>query len=485
MTLPPALRATDDDDRPCAGSRFDLAIRYGIALATIAIVLGVLADRLVGMPGAMRVAEAGVCLYVVGVLLAPNARDLLFVGLAAAGLLAVWIGADDPVAVTARSLDLAAFLMAFLATLGFLRDAAATSPLVGRAGHDLVEQPPGRRYAALSLGGFLVGVILSYGVVTLLGAMIMRGVAQTEPSLRPIREQRMLSALLRGFSVLTMWAPTSVTMALILALLPSLTWARQLPVGMGLVVLLLVLGWLLDRWRWRRPLRLPVQSEESDHGPILGMIALVAAVLACVILLSVLVTGDLVVAAMVTGPLFGIVWIAWQQVDRGRGGALSAFGQRLRTIFTQSLPASRGEIIVLGSSGVIGTCVTALVPVGDVVAGLNGLGLPALAVLAALSASVILAAHLGINPLVSITLWGSATQYGLLEGTHPSLIGVALAAGWSLALNTGPACASMVILSRLTGRTMTEVGLRWNGWYVLAGWVITVAYVGLLDAVWL
>ncbi|WGF89522.1 hypothetical protein [Marinivivus vitaminiproducens] len=482
--MPPTIRSASDADRPSAANGLPILARYGIALALAALTLGVLADRVLGLPASMHVAEAGVSLFALCVLLTPSGRDLAFLGATAILLVLVWMTADDPGAVTLKGLDLAAFLMAFLIALGFLRDAAATSPLVGQSGRYLVDQPPGRRYAALSLGGFLVGVILSYGVVTLLGAMIMRGVADSDPSVRAIREQRMLAALVRGFSTLTLWAPTSVTMALILALLPDLTWARQLPVGLGLVFALLTLGWLLDRWMWRRPLRPVAEGAKPDPGPIVRMAGLVGGVLAAVIVLSRFVTGDLVVAAMVTAPVFALGWIAWQHLDPGSGFRSSAYVRRLRAIFTESLPAARSEVVVLGSAGMIGTCVIALVPIADVVTWLNGLGLPALVILAAMSASVVISAHLGVNPMVLVTLWGTATHSGLLAGTHSSLIGLALAAGWSLALNTAPTCASMLIISRLAGRTITEVGLRWNGLYSVMGWLTVVAYIGLLDALW-
>ena len=82
--------------------------------------------------------------------------------------------AADPLALFLAGWRRGASYGAFFFALTTLRDAAETSPLVRRCGQHLVAQPPGRRYAALTGGGHLFGIILSYGAIELLAAMVMR-----------------------------------------------------------------------------------------------------------------------------------------------------------------------------------------------------------------------------------------------------------------------------------------------------------------------
>lgn len=45
-----------------------------------------------------------------------------------------------------------------------------------RGGEAVVNQPPGRRYTVLTIGGALFGVLLNLGTISLLGTMIREGV---------------------------------------------------------------------------------------------------------------------------------------------------------------------------------------------------------------------------------------------------------------------------------------------------------------------
>src|SRR3546814_9012071 len=104
-----------------------------------------------------------------------------------------------------------AFLAAFMVLLALLRDGAATSDAVLRLGRYLTRQPPGRRYLAIQGGGHLLGIVLNFGALSLLGPLIHRGLragaAAGERHLLAIREQRQMSAPARGFSWCGVWSP--------------------------------------------------------------------------------------------------------------------------------------------------------------------------------------------------------------------------------------------------------------------------------------
>ena len=50
-----------------------------------------------------------------------------------------------------------------------------------------------------------------------------------------------------------------------------------------------------------------------------------------------------------------------------------------------------------------------------------------------------------------------------LEGAALPLLAAAMLSGWSLTMVSSPFTAAMMIMSRFTGMTAGQIGLRWNG----------------------
>ncbi|HUZ62448.1 MAG TPA: hypothetical protein VMU82_01930, partial [Acetobacteraceae bacterium] len=188
----------------------------------------------------------------------------VFATLAAVGL---WLDAA-PVAATLGGLDRSAVFAAFFGALSFLRAAANGSARMRRCGAHLVRQPPGRRYAALALGGFVYGIILNIGVVDLLGGMVQAANADqpADPAVAAFRLRRMLVAVQRGFSATSGWQPLSIMMTFVLTALPMLRWQRVVPMGLGFSTLLLILGWSLDRASGLRAASRPAELPPPPAG---------------------------------------------------------------------------------------------------------------------------------------------------------------------------------------------------------------------------
>ncbi len=153
---------------------------------------------------------------------------------------------------------------AFFLALTTLRDAAETSPLVRRCGRHLVAQPPGRRYAALTAGGHVFGIILSYGAIELLAAMVARANdadTGTAAPARAWRARRMLMAIYRGFCVMNCWSPLNIMTAVVSTAVPAAPMSLLLPIAFVAAVGMAALGWLEDRWSAaRRAIRAPLSD---------------------------------------------------------------------------------------------------------------------------------------------------------------------------------------------------------------------------------
>ena len=144
-----------------------------------------------------------------------------------------------------------------------------------RCGAHLVAQPPGRRYAALTGGGHLFGIILSYGSIELLGSMVTRAntleaAGGSEP-VRTLRARRMLMAIYRGFCVMNCWSPLNLMTAVVSTAVPEAPMRLLMPVALVVSIGMAALGWLEDRISGARRATgggaRPVSREVLDRAP--------------------------------------------------------------------------------------------------------------------------------------------------------------------------------------------------------------------------
>lgn len=83
---------------------------------------------------------------------------------------------------------------------------------------------------------------LNFGVLPLLGTMTLKGntldAASGDTRIAAIRQQRMMTAVLRGYCMMTVWSPLSISFAVTQVAVPGIAWWRLLPLQLGLSILL-------------------------------------------------------------------------------------------------------------------------------------------------------------------------------------------------------------------------------------------------------
>ncbi|MDX1803501.1 MAG: hypothetical protein R3292_05430 [Alcanivorax sp.] len=388
--------------------------------------------------------------------------------------------ASTPLSLLLQALDRFCFFATFVASLGLLRVSAMRSPLVRDAGQTLIRQKPTLRYPTLSLGTALFGLIINIGVLNLFATMVMRSnslkAAGGHRDIQLARERRMMLSILRGFALAPLVSPLGITMAVILANMPSLTWATLAPVALPTAALFFLLGWWLD-WRLRPSQlasRVPATAPPS-LSPLWRFSLLALAITLSVFAVARAGQMRLPLAVLIACPLAAIVWMASQRRRLGGGTglrrALTLLGRHSRLIFG----ANRGEIAVLGGSACLGALLGPLVD-GQALHGLllashvHGVAMAVAAMLL-----VVALAQLGLNPIVSVTLLASLLGDG--GAVDPRLLAVALMCSWSLSMISSPFTASMLVLSQLIQRPAWQIAWRWNGLFfvlvvpLLAGWL--------------
>jgi hypothetical protein len=230
-----------------------------------------LAAQLLQLPYAGQLAGLAILLFLLAEF--RNQRryaQALFLALLGIGMAGV-AAAPHPVELFLDAWRRGASYAAFFLALTTLRDAAETSRLVRRCGRHLVAQPPGRRYAALTAGGHVFGIILSYGAIELLAAMVARAndadTATAAPT-RALRARRMLMAIYRGFCVMNCWSPLNIMTAVVSTAVPAAPMPLLLPIAFVVSVGMAALGWLEDRLSAaRRATRAPLSAPPFGTPP--------------------------------------------------------------------------------------------------------------------------------------------------------------------------------------------------------------------------
>lgn len=411
-------------------------------------------------------------------------RLLLWIALAALLLLPLF--ASQPLSVLRQAFERAAYYATFVTALAFLREAAATSRLVRECGYRIINQPPAKRYLTLTSGSMLFGIILNIGAINLLGVMTSRSntlrAAGDNLEVQQARGRRMALALLRGFSLTPLVSPFSITLVVVLSSFPSLRWHDVLPLGFLAAALLLAYGWWQDRRTAPRHLKAPVLDTASGWRPLLLFLALVLSIVGVAVGVEVLLEIPLVLAILLTAPPMGLLWMAVQRkrygASRALGYATTHLGRRAVHLF----PSLRSEVGILGGAGFTGVLLAALLPpdlIADILLALHLSG-PVVAV--AMMAVVLLASHIGLNPIVTVTLLAAALPDPQALGVAPVVMGLAFMSAWALAVNSSPMTASVLLLSHLADTTPATLGYRWNGRYAIGGFLLLAVLLLVLGA---
>ncbi|WP_413207672.1 hypothetical protein [Rhodospirillum sp. A1_3_36] len=391
------------------------------------------------------------------------------------------------------------FICALFTAFGMLREAAATSCVVRRCGLFLSRRKPGWRYIALNLGGQLFGIILNFGVIPLLGAMVTEGTRDAD---RPekdadrarraaIRRLRMVQAVNRGFSTTLAWSPLTVSQAVILTALPSLTWEEEIPWLLILAAAFTLVGWTLDRIARARfkvgpPLPDSKEEEEGSWALVLPILALVVGLLGLGLGLSRLIDARLVVSVMLMIPLVAAGWLFTQsRADRGLGRAIAETGHRLGLHVRDTFPAYHHELAIVGSAAFLGVIVSAFIPVDRIVDLLTHLNMPAWVPLTLVPWLALLGGQLGMSPVLSVTLLAAAMPAPEVLGLPPALMAVSYAGAWGLVAASSPFTASVLIASGIAHSKVFRItplgfGVKYNGAFVGICGLLLSAYVAFL-----
>ena len=395
-------------------------------------------------------------------------------GLVTLGMLLVLflLGHDDP-AVWGRLASSAAYYASFLGSLGLMQLLARHLPHLREMHKALLAGPPGSLYPRYVLAAGSIGSILNFGMMALLCGTLSQHLQQyrLDDEQRRAGMRAVMVATLRGFALVPLVAPTSVTIAMISREMPELTWFGMLPYGLAASLLLLLVG-------WRRENRSLVTLRESigDSSPAAGMGQLLVGSLLGLTAIAVLAWLTVLTpsqAAMILIPLAILGYLLWRERSPGE-----ALGQ-----ISDNLVSMHNEMFIFGCAAVLGGVLGVVAPL-EALAGWLAQD-PKYNVLLAVASlfGIILLALVGIAPIVSLALLiGLLSQLAQL-GVPILTPALGLMCGFSIAMIFSPFGPSTMILARFSGARASEVVFGWNGRFVLT--VLPLLLILLLFTHWL
>lgn len=398
--------------------------------------------------------------------------------LLAAALVLTWllIGSTDGRQTLREALDLAAFFGAFIALLTVLKIAAQRSDAVLSVGRYITNQPPGRRFYATATGGHVLGVFLNFGAVSLLAPMIQRSAVDADGTPDPALEQRQISALLRGFAWILLWAPTTLTQAVLLTLFTDVNAGQILLLGTASAALMVVLGWAWDKYEWRGT-RPQSGARVAPPWPALMIVSAICfGLIGATLGLRTTAGYSTALALMIVAPSVTLIWFLGQE----RAASHAAKAITLWRLLTAEAPGLGRSAVALGLSGFIGRALAEVVPVEGLGQMIEAAALPGWLILATLPILISLGGQIAISPIMLVVFLGQ------ILGTIPELpvtdtmIVYALSVGWALSMLTSPNATATLLISATTGIAPTRLTWAWNLRFAVLAYVTFVALFALL-----
>ncbi|WP_417725166.1 hypothetical protein [Salipiger sp.] len=408
-------------------------------------------------------------------------REYYLLAISAVVTVVVLQTVPQPLTEIAPSLDQAAFLMAFIILLSALNEVAATSPSVAECGAFLTRQPPARRYYSISGGTALMSVVFNLSILSLLVPLIQNGIRRADRAdgLDAIREQRQISALLRGFAWSVIWSPTAVAPLVLYDLLPEADRLRWILTGLVLFAAILVVGALEDAYRFRK-YRARFRADVPPFPRTAALrLAATAGWLFCLAFLSMSLSGEsFVFGLMMACPLMLLGWLAVQH-GYPRAFDRKSYRLALSRVLIGGIDKSVPIAVTLACSGYIGRAAAGLVPVEDIATFLNLDDVPEFVLLAAIPPVLSCLSMLAMSPIMLAVFFGTLFASLPFLPADPTLLALAISCGWSLSMTCSPFSGPTILIARAGRIPMATLTFRWNLGFTL------ICAVLLVPAFWL
>lgn len=377
---------------------------------------------------------------------------------------------DSVVKATKGTLVFAALFVA----VAFLQYPALNSPSMYAVREVIVSQPPGRRYATLTLSAHFFGALTNFAAMSLLSTFLYGDLDKNA-------RERMACAMGRGFTLAASWSPFFVSVAVILYIMPEMTWFKLAVPGVPLAFILLFYGWTFDRITHRKP---PSKGSQESQAPVpvklkaetvfkIGILAVV--LVGTIIFVSETLVVTMPIAIFLVTPLISITW---QALLSRQGGQGSLSGMAASVI--ENIPKLRAEIVVFLSANFLGYSAALIIDPATVSSSLIDAGIHGWSAIFVLLAFMLLCTMLMLHPLVLIVLLGQIFP-GEALGVQQVSLALCMSAIWGVGTPSSPASGLTLFMTRILQRSPWYLSWRLNAAYSFGGVIVAGIYIALVN----
>jgi len=389
---------------------------------------------------------------------------------------------DTGIATLVNGLERSVFTAAFFIAMLSISSAAVSSSMLINCGLFIVQQPSGRRYAALTVGGHLFGLVMFYGAITLLGSLVAAK-ATKNGACENLGTQRMLLAVQRGFASTLPWTPLAFPVAVTIAIIPGANWAHSVFFCGCSSLIIMSVGWILDAVGKRQEAAVASnikfsQAEWSRH--LWPLLLLLGCILACASTVSFAMGLRISESVTIVAPMIAVIWLLFQSQNSEFLGQRAFLRQRLAAFSFEELPRARGEftlVIMAPLIGILGAGL--LLPMtGGFDMHLDTFPPPVLLVIIFWLLPV--TGQLGMHPLLIVSFLAPLIPDPVTLGINPAVLVTTITSSWALTNITSPFTASVLVVARLGKVSPLQAGLNWNGLFGLLAGIILSIWISVL-----
>ncbi len=450
-----------------------------LAIVLIALSILVLGARTIGGPVLDWGAGLGFAALCIMGLASSTIREWLLLA-AAIVLSALLLQSKDEWDVFAQAVNLAAYFAAFILLLTALKIAAERSTSVLTVGRYLIGQPASGRYLATATGGHFLGVFLNFGAISLMAPLIQNAAKRGDGTTDTDMERRQLSALLRGFAWILMWAPTTLSQAVLLTLFTDIDLGKIVALGIATSVLMVIVGLFYDRAEWRGHAFAKTTPPPFPKKAIFRLAVVCGTLIAATAALQIIWGFSTALSLMFVAPTVTLLWFAAQRP------AHTKMTTQLGTFWPALMGNASGlarSAIALGLSGFIGRALADVLPMYTLTAQLDLAGVPGWVFLASLPVLITLGGQIALSPIILVVFIGQVVQTIPSLPAEPTHIVFALSAGWAISMFASPNATATLLISATTNIPPTRLTWGWNLRYGLLCYAILVVIFALIEAI--
>lgn len=319
---------------------------------------------------------------------------------------------------------------------------------------------PRKLFAGITSVLFILGPILNLGSIRIVDELL-KGL-----KLPPVM---LAKSYLVGFSTTMLWSPYYASVALVLYYL-KIPMIEYMAYGIGFALLFFLIGnGLFAFWSRRHPLSMDSFTEAASAGEsndstyrqkLVRLVMIVVVLMSTTFILEALTHWSMLVIVSLLAIAFPVCWSLLFKDWKRLGTQLTDFRDR-------SVPIMNNEIVLFTSAGLLGNALQGTSFGSGIKWALNSLAQQSFFIFEiSVILTVVIVTFIGIHPMVIVT--ALVTQMDAQQlGTTPIALAMLLMLAWSTSAVLSPVNPLNLLVSRLSGTTGINAGIRANGIHLL------------------